>query len=198
MKTIYISEASAHLLNLDNKKTSFLEFFTNLKKFIVELLSRPTKAQPSRLLSEMGYDRESLIQELLDRNIVTRKEKFDEVYNQETNRKESRYSLSFKVPRMGFKDKVREMYEEMDTEEDEQLNEEGGIGGGATSCSPAGGDSVGQYTVPAFTDVMSRNVYDPRPSKKNKKTDVNGVDMSPAMGRHDGKGGSISIPKKRA
>lgn len=196
MKTIYINEASFRLLDLNSKRVSFLEFFTNLKKFIVELLTRPTKARPSSRLAQMGYDRESLIQELLDRDIITRKEKFDEVYNQDTRRKESVYRVSFKVPRVGFKDKVREMYNDIDG--GEPINEEGGIGGGATSCSPAGGDSVGQYTTPAFTDVMSRNVYDPKPSNKKKKTDVNGVDVSSATKRHDGKYGSISVPKKNS
>lgn len=46
------------------------------------------------------------------------------------------------------------------------INEDG-IGGGATSCSPAGGDSVGQYEVP-FGGVQRKNSFYSPTSKRSK------------------------------
>ena len=81
------------------------------------------------------------------------------------------------------------------------MNEDGeGIGGGgATNVAgtmQGGGinPGAGTYDVP-FGSVQRRNVYSPKGKKSNKMTKVN---MAPALERHNGKGGSISIPKKRA
>ena len=60
----------------------------------------------------------------------------------------------------------------------------GGASDGATSDSA---DRQGAYDVP-FGGVQRKKIYSP----KNK------VDMRPTMKRHDGKGGSISIPKNKA
>lgn len=81
--------------------------------------------------------------------------------------------------------------------------------GGATNCAgamqtgsgnaPLGTNpESGQYTVP-FGKVQRRKIYQPK--DKNAGGDVtkqsSNVDMTPAMNRKDGKGGSISIPKNR-
>ena len=65
----------------------------------------------------------------------------------------------------------------------------GGASAGATSDSA---DRQGAYDVP-FGGVQRRKGYSP----KTKETKMTKVDMTPAMKRHDGKGGSISIPKNR-
>jgi hypothetical protein len=46
-----------------------------------------------------------------------------------------------------------------------------------------------------FGGVQRRKGYSPRGDNESKMTEV---DMTDALKRHDGKGGSISIPKKRA
>lgn len=82
------------------------------------------------------------------------------------------------------------------------LNEEGGIVGGAAAnasgtmngASNAQISSNGQFDVP-FGGVQRRKGYSPKGGKSSKMAEV---DMSPAMKRHDGKGGSISIPKNHA
>lgn len=73
-----------------------------------------------------------------------------------------------------------------------KLREDGAFGGdaatpGATSDS---GDRQGQFTVP-FGGVQRRKIGN------GKDHDMTEVDMSDALARHNGKGGSISIPKKR-
>lgn len=63
---------------------------------------------------------------------------------------------------------------------------DGAGGGGATNAAgvmQGGGTNpeAGQYTVPAF-GVQRRKIYSPK---------------DPTLKRHNGKGGSISIPKER-
>lgn len=74
------------------------------------------------------------------------------------------------------------------------LQEDGAFGGdavtpGATSDSS---DRVGAFDVP-FGVQSKGSIYQP----KKKGSKMTKVDMSPALKRHDGKGGSISIPKDR-
>ena len=77
-----------------------------------------------------------------------------------------------------------------------KLREDGAFGGdaatpGATSDS---GDRQGQFTVPAFGGVQRKEIYAPKDKVSKGMTEV---DMTPALERKNGKGGSISIPKKR-
>jgi len=79
------------------------------------------------------------------------------------------------------------------------LQEDGAFGGdafggdavtpGATSDSA---DRVGPFDV-SFGVQSKGSIYQP----KKKDSKMTKVDMSPALKRHDGKGGSISIPKDR-
>lgn len=82
------------------------------------------------------------------------------------------------------------------------LKEEGGMVGGAAAnasgfmngANNSQTSSNAQFEVP-FGGVQSRDIYSPK--GKEKKSNMTKVDMTPAMKRHDGKGGSISIPKER-
>ena len=79
--------------------------------------------------------------------------------------------------------------------------------GGATSCAgamqtgcgsaPQGSNpEAGQYTVP-FGSVQRRKIYNVRDNAKGDVTkQKSNVDMSPALKRKNGKGGSISIPNR--
>ena len=83
-----------------------------------------------------------------------------------------------------------------------QINEDGGMVGGAAAnasgfmngANNAQTSSNAQFDVP-FGGVQRRGIYSPKSKKSNKMTEV---DMSDALKRHDGKGGSISIPKNHA
>jgi hypothetical protein len=82
------------------------------------------------------------------------------------------------------------------------LKEDGGMVGGAAAnasgfmngANNAQTSSNAQFDVP-FGGVQRRKVYSPKGKNSSKMTEV---DMAPAMERHDGKGGSISIPKNHA
>lgn len=75
------------------------------------------------------------------------------------------------------------------------LNEDGAMGGDAATpgATSASSDRVGAFDVP-FGGVQRRKGYSPKGSKESKMTEV---DVKPAMKRHDGQCGSISIPKHR-
>ena len=83
-----------------------------------------------------------------------------------------------------------------------KLNEDGGMVGGAAAngsgfmngANNAQTSSNAQFDVP-FGSVQRRKGYSPKGKNSSKMTEV---DMTDALKRHDGKGGSISIPKKHA
>jgi hypothetical protein len=77
------------------------------------------------------------------------------------------------------------------------LSEDGegsAMGGGATNCGGlmvGSSDESGGVTYPAFGGkVQKRQIYNAKGKGKSK---TNQVDMSDALKRHNGKGGSISI-----
>ena len=76
-----------------------------------------------------------------------------------------------------------------------KVNEDGAMGGDAATpgATSASSDRVGAFDVP-FGNVQRRKVYSPKGKKNDEMTEV---DMKPAMKRHDGSCGSISIPKER-
>ena len=73
----------------------------------------------------------------------------------------------------------------------ERIDEEdGAIGGVATAgATSASSDRVGAYDVPF--GMQSRDIYNPKGSKKNKTSNIT---MDDALSRKDGKFGSISMP----
>ena len=69
------------------------------------------------------------------------------------------------------------------------------MGGGATAGATSdSADRQGAFDVP-FGGVQRRNMYSPKGDKTS--NGMTSVDMSPALKRHDGSCGSISIPKRR-
>ena len=117
MKTIYISEDRIPdfkmLLDESEEKMTFFSFFNEIKKFIVELLEDPIDAKPSKKLEIRGYTSGKLRKLLRDANIIKMNEKIDEPHNEETGELESRYYLSYKVPKKNFKKKIRRLYQKL-------------------------------------------------------------------------------------
>ena len=84
---------------------------------------------------------------------------------------------------------------------DKTIEEDAGAGAtNAAGVMQGGGTNpeAGQYTVP-FGKVQRRKIYQPKDEKTGGDVtkQSSNVDMSPAMKRKNGKGGSISIPKHR-
>ena len=131
MKKIYISEdkvkniiMSSPQINIhsvvnnddNNKKKepfTFYKFFNDVKKFISDLLKDPIYARPSKLLMSNGLDNDKLRITLQDEGVVIKKETIKEPRNEVSGKIESRYYVSYKVPKKDFKKKLRRMYQRM-------------------------------------------------------------------------------------
>lgn len=107
---IRISENSINLLKLSNEKLTFYEFFYEIKQFLVELLQDPINAKPSTKLVAHGLSKDVLIDKLIKRGIIFKKERIDEPYDPEKKKKTSVHHISYKIPKEGFKNKLRVLY----------------------------------------------------------------------------------------
>jgi hypothetical protein len=105
-KIIYIKESSLNLL----KPLPFLLFFKEIVAFIKGLLNDPIGTKPSETLKKYGFENGILRNKLLDYDIITKKEDISEPYDEESGKMVSRYSVSYKVPKENFKDKIRKLY----------------------------------------------------------------------------------------
>ena len=206
MKSIYISESQLKFIaENEEEEITFYEFFVNVKKFLKDLLTKPSEAEPNKILLHK-VDKSELLNKMIDLGIIKKEEKIDEVLVDES-KKVAKHYVQYKVPKRNFDEKVKELYKEIVGESfvfaNEQelvdqikemdvdnayatrggLNEEG-EGGGATSCGSVmqGGGSnpdAGQFTVP-FGNVQRRKFYGDT-LKRNK----------------DEKNGSISMNRKK-
>ena len=109
MRKVYLKESSVEML-ASKKPLTFLKFYNELIKFIRGLLNNPIDARPSELLVSNGFNNGKLRHLLVQFGIVKKSEDIDEPINDESGKKESRYHLSYKVPKENFKDKIRKLY----------------------------------------------------------------------------------------
>ena len=127
MKLIYIKESKVDVLKESEEELTFWRFFVEVKKFITDLLTDPIHARPSIVLVSHGLDNDFLRKKLQDDAVIIKSENIDEPYDEATGNKESRYYLSYKVPKKGFKKKLRRIYQKT---VESNINE--GIAGDAT------------------------------------------------------------------
>ena len=117
MRKVYINEDSIpevkKLIEESEEKMSFLYFYEQIRDFIKDLLNDPMGAVPSKPLRIRGLHNGKLRKMLRDANIIQMKEKIDEPHSEETGEIESRYYLSYKVPKKDFKKKIRRLYQKV-------------------------------------------------------------------------------------
>jgi len=117
MKIIYINENRIpeikRLIDESTEKISFLLFFEQIRDFIKGLLEDPINTKPSQILRDRGLHNGKLRKMLRDANIIKMSEKIDEPHSEETGEIESRYYISYKVPKKDFKKKVRRLYQKI-------------------------------------------------------------------------------------
>ena len=112
MKNVIINESKLHLIK-EEEEFTFFQFFHSVKKFIERLLNDPINARPDELLKKHGLNNDTLRKKLQDEMVLIKKETIKEPHNEATGAIESRYYLSYKVPRKDFKKKLRRMYQRM-------------------------------------------------------------------------------------
>ena len=187
MKKILISENQYRLLKEYQNEVTYYKFYTEVLKFLKELLENPSEAEPSDLLKNHGINRKDLIQGLIKRNIITRSNKITELSNEETGKQESKMLVKYNVLRRDFEKKLHRLHielcecvkpkvklaieEEIDEDMD-SLEEDGSVGGMSCAFAMQGGSmgnnpSAGQYDVPMGT-VQKRDFW-LAGNKQNKK-----------------------------
>ena len=158
MKTIYVNkdifqEAMEYL----NRDITFYDFLSHTKAFLKELLSNPIGADIDSYLTENGLTRENLLELLMEKNIIERETKIDDINGSDS------YLVSYKIPKRNFERKMRRLFSQLFEKHEiaeSLISEEGG---GAASCGSAmqGGGSnpdAGQYVQP-FGKVQRRKIY---------------------------------------
>ena len=110
MKLVYIKESKMDVLRESEEELTFWRFFVEIKKFITDLLNDPIHARPSAVLVSNGLDNDTLRKKLQDESVIVKSEDIREPRDEITGKIESRYYLSYKVPKKDFKKKLRRLY----------------------------------------------------------------------------------------
>ena len=113
MKKIHIDESKFIAVFESKKELPFQTFYTEVLKFIKGILNDPIKTKPSDILVSYGLDNSVLRKKLCDYGVMTKKEDLREPYDETSGKKTSRYYVSYSVPRANFKDKLRKVYNDL-------------------------------------------------------------------------------------
>ena len=77
-RTIYINESHVPTLLEASGEVTFYTFFTKVKNFLKELLDNPFTADVDDFLKNHGVTKEELLDRMLERGIIKKKENIDE------------------------------------------------------------------------------------------------------------------------
>lgn len=162
-KTIIINEEIANELKDMLTMTQF-KFKANIKKFLASLLEDPTGAEPDMIFTKNGLDKNKLIKALVDNKVITKKMTIDD-HDADGNPHTARMIVKYSVPKERFNEKLDALYDILFPDVDARINEEGGAGGGAASCSGVDGNGFGsgEFVQPLFGGISVRK------KKKDKK-----------------------------
>lgn len=109
MKKIIIKENALPLLKESQEEVTFYKFFNEAKIFLKELLNNPLHPNIPDFFKTHGISKSVLINRMLDRDIITKKESINEPYDADGNKKSMHY-LEYKVPKKDFERKLRRLY----------------------------------------------------------------------------------------
>lgn len=102
MKIVHINESKFNAILEEKKELPFQTFYEEVLKFIKGLLNDPIGTKPSEILKEYGLHNGMLRKKLLDYGIIKKEEDIREPYDETNGNQESRYYVSYKVPRDNF------------------------------------------------------------------------------------------------
>ena len=106
---IYLKEDKLILIKESEEKVTFYKFFTEVKNFIKDLLEDPIGAKPSEFFKNHGISRSILLNKMMDRDIISKKENIDEP-NDADGKMKSMHYIQYKVPKKNFEQKIKRLY----------------------------------------------------------------------------------------
>lgn len=140
----------------DKIETTFYRFYSEIRSFLSKLITSPIKAQPSNYLKERGFYRKKIIDLLIKKNVLERKESIKDKNDTEELQSPT-YFVKYKVRKKDFEKKIHRIYskyfEKNTIEED-----------GATGCCSIG----------SFNDI-SQPLFGGTPIKKNINEEIKKV-----------------------
>ena len=107
-KTVKISNSTLKIIKEELEMTEY-KFCSNIKKFLSELLSDPVNAKPSLIIEKNGFDRNTLIRDLIKYGILEKKQKISDK-DENGQAKTSVMKVKYAVPKEMFKHKLKKYY----------------------------------------------------------------------------------------
>jgi len=107
---IYLKEDKLILIKESEEEiVTFYKFFTEVKNFLQDLLDDPINAKPSVFFKNNGISKSTLLNKMLDRDIIKKKENIDEPTDADGKMK-SMHHIQYSVPRKNFEQKIKRLY----------------------------------------------------------------------------------------
>ena len=106
---VVLKEEKLLLLKESNDEVTFYKFFTEVKNFLKKLLVDPINAEPSDFIKSHGITKNDLLNKMLDKDIINKKENIDEPSDADGKMK-SRHYLQYSIPKKNFEEKMRKLY----------------------------------------------------------------------------------------
>lgn len=95
--------------NEEKEEVTFYKFFTEVKNFLKKLLDDPIGAKPSDFFKDNGISKNDLLNKMLERGIIKKKENIDEP-NDADGKMKSMHYLSYSIPKKDFEHKIKRLY----------------------------------------------------------------------------------------
>lgn len=180
-RIVYINEDTARDIKNSMKMTKY-KFYSNVKKFLHDLLVDPVNADVPMLLKMYGYTRNSMLKLLIDNKIVVKKQKIvdkgkdGKPMTPVMRVKYEKVPDDYSVPKKNFLNKLERLY--IREFEKNTINEECAAGGdcggeGNNGNSPSGSTTTftaGDYQViQPFGGIVSPVGYNGNRNKRKKK-----------------------------
>lgn len=149
---------------------SYFRFTSEIKAFIKKILDNPIKAEPTSFLSERGFNKDKLINILIKRGVIGRRERILDSTN--SDEKTPKYKVKYKQKLALNGEKFYDIMEKVFKQYiKDRLNECDGAGGcdaGGCACDGCEGvlDQRGAFVAPFGTIISQKPLGGKRKRKK--------------------------------
>jgi hypothetical protein len=128
------------------EEVTMFKFVSNIKSFLKKLLSEPISCNITDYLKEIGFSKETLLDELSDRNII---KKITKIENGVESAKDDKFSVTYQVLGKSFDRKMERFYNDWNRKNKKKMNEATASGAGGSGIGAFGTEgTVGAYEKP--------------------------------------------------